>query len=614
MKKVFIILIIYNFWGVSHLHGQAEQKADSLINLLQNASDRDSVKYLLQIGDLYFQSENYPTALDYYFITIKLAERLGDLTGAADAANDVGRVYYQMENFTQSLEYFNKAKKYFEQTGDDQKMGGTLNNIALIYYELDSLDQAIDYYDQALAIKKKYKDTLHIGAINHNMGLVYIMQKKYDEAIEHLTSSKKIFEKLGYDKHVANATNNIGRAYYKSGRPKEALKYYKEGLMAAKKVNSAFLIMDNYKYQSDSYAKLGDFRKAYSYTIKHYLMKDSLLNIEKSKELAEIQKKYENEITEQENRILKKENEANAAIIKMQNIIGVAIGVITMLAGILAVFFYRANENKRKANEQLRLQKEEIEEKNRRLELLYEEISKQNEEIKAQKKELEELNAIKDKLFSIISHEFRSPLNSLKGTLALLKAGALTDEEINKISSELTDKVNSTSIFLDNLLNWAKSQMQGVTPKPMEVDLKQITEENIQLLRSMADKKKVRIENKIEENCIIYFDPNMMNLILRNLISNAIKFSVRGGVIEIESEKDDKECIVSVKDNGIGISKENLDMLFKIQGFTTRGTANERGTGLGLYITKNFIESNGGKIWVESEENKGSKFSFTVPV
>ena len=279
-----------------------------------------------------------------------------------------------------------------------------------------------------------------------------------------------------------------------------------------------------------------------------------------------------------------------------------------------AVIYYRGNQITQKANDLLKTQKKEIQKKNDVLSELNEEITLQHNEIKEQKKELEELNGIKDKLFSIISHEFRSPLNSLKGTLALLKIGALSEGELNMISRELNDKINNTTIFLDNLLNWAKSQMHGIRAKPEHIKLKELAEENIQLLKSLAYKKKITLENKIPNECKAYVDPNMLDLVFRNLISNAIKFSLRGGVIEIASEKNGKLNTLSVKDNGIGMSGKNINMLFRVQTFTTRGTANERGTGLGLFITKNFVESNGGKIWVESKEGAGSIFKFTVPV
>ncbi len=614
MTKIFalsFLLIIACPFGAK---SEGISTLDSLQNLLKEASQKDSINYMMQIGEEHFTSEHYAKALYYFFPCLKYYNEKNDIDGVADASNSIGRVYYDMENHKQSLDYFIKALSHYKKNNDETGAGGVLNNLALIYYEIDSIDLAIDNYQRALKIKEKYDDKLDIAAIQHNLGLVYINQKNYLKAIENLVSSRSIFLELGYDKHAANTTNNIGRAYYKSGQYQEALQYFKSGLGESKKLNSSFLMMDNYRYQADCYAKMYQYREAYRFSNMHHAMQDSLLNIDKKKEMVEIQAKYENEIEEQENKLLKKENEANAFTIKIQYIIGIGIFVITILAIVLAAIYYRGNEAKKKSNELLTNQKVEIQQKNDVLSSLNKEITKQNKEIKIQKKELEELNGIKDRLFSIMSHEFRSPLNSLKGTLALLKIGALSDDEFNNISKQVTDKINTTSIFLDNLLNWAKSQMQGISAKPVDIELKKMVEENILLLNSMADEKKIRLENKIPEKSKAYIDPNMLNLIFKNLISNAIKFSLKGGVVEINLERNTKMNTISVKDKGIGMSKGNMKMLFQLQSFTTRGTANESGTGLGLYITKNFIESNGGEIWVESEEGAGATFKFTVPI
>ena len=614
MKSYIFISIFLTCACLFGANAQEKLRLDSLQNLLEGANQTDSVKYLMLIGEEYFISENYSKALDCFFPSLKLSEAKNRLKGVADASNSIGRVYYNMENYEEGLIYFDKALNYYDKINDEEGTGGVLNNLALIYYEIDSIDLAVENYQKALKIKKRYDDKLDIAAIYHNLGLVYINQKNFTKGIENFVSSRKIFLELGYDKHATNTTNNIGRAYYRNAQYNEALDYFKIALDEAIELSSSFLIMDNYKYQADCYAKMGSYWKAYSFSKEYYSLKDSLLNLDKKKEIAEIQAKYENEIKEHENRILKKENEANAVTIKMQYIVGVGIFIITILAGVLAVIYYRGNQIKKKANVLLKKQKVEILQKNDVLSRLNDEITTQHNEIKEQKKEMEELNGIKDKLFSIISHEFRSPLNSLKGTLALMKVGALSEDELTLISKELTDKINNTSIFLDNLLNWAKSQMHGISAKPMNIELKELAEENIQLLKSMADKKKIRLKNKIPDEFKAYVDPNMMNIIFKNLISNAIKFSLRGGVIEINTEKNSKLNTIFVKDNGIGMSEENIKMLFRVQTFTTRGTANERGTGLGLYITKNFIESNGGKIWVESEEGLGSTFKFTVPI
>lgn len=613
MNKTLLLIIFALLSCFTSANAKESSRIDSLQNMLRTANKSDSLHHLMLLGEEYFKAENYSQSLDAFFLSLKLAEALDNDTSSADAANSIGRVYYNMENYRDGLVYFRKAQHLFHENGMEKEEGSSLNNIALIYYELDSTDQAANFYQEALTINEKYNDTINIGAISHNLGLVLMQRGRYDEAIKKLTDARKIFKELHFDRHAANATNNLGRAYYKKKDYKKALKIFEQGLEESKAIKSNFLTMDNFKYQADCYAKIQAYDKAYWYSNEYHHLKDSLLNINKDKQLAEIKEKYENEIETQENKLLRQENKAKAATIQMQYIIGVGIFLLMLLLAVLSVIYYRSNQTRKKANQLLNEQKQVIEAKNNSLSELNKEITQQHNEILEQKKKLEDLNDIKDKLFSIISHEFRSPLNSLKGTLALLKAGALSTDELNLISKELTDKINSTSIFLDNLLNWAKSQMQGINPKPITINLRDAAEENIQLLSSMAEKKKIRLINDLPNECQGLVDPNMMNLVFRNLISNAIKFTLRGGTIRATAIQNGQNCTITIQDDGIGMSQENINMLFKVQSISTRGTANERGTGLGLYITKNFIEANGGSIWVESEEMKGSTFTFTIP-
>ncbi len=227
--------------------------------------------------------------------------------------------------------------------------------------------------------------------------------------------------------------------------------------------------------------------------------------------------------------------------------------------------------------------------------------------------ELEELNKLKDKLLSIISHDFRSPLNSLQGTLNLMLRGSISEGDFKTLANSLVDKLDHTSNLLDNLLNWAKSQMQGMKVYPKFVDLQSVADDCTHLLSPIAEKKLVHIENNINNNQKVYADNEMVKLVLRNLLSNAIKFSHSRGSIFMDSLAENGHVIISVKDQGLGISNENQSKIFHYDNVSTYGTSNEKGMGIGLLLCKDFIERNGGSIWFESELEKGSTFYFTLP-
>ncbi len=227
--------------------------------------------------------------------------------------------------------------------------------------------------------------------------------------------------------------------------------------------------------------------------------------------------------------------------------------------------------------------------------------------------ELEDLNKLKDKLLSIVSHDFRSPLNSLKGTLSLFLSGSLSKQEFNTLTENLVDKLDNTYNLLENLLNWAKSQMQGMKVHPKKMNLKAISEDCINLLSPIAESKSVKITSRIKSSIVAFADHEMIKLVIRNLMSNAIKYTTSGNEVILDAQQNKDTVTISVVDNGTGISKENQDKLFKLESFSTRGTSNETGMGLGLLLCKDFVDKNGGEIGFESALEKGSTFYFTLP-
>jgi tetratricopeptide (TPR) repeat protein len=358
-NALFIVVACLN------AHAGERSKTDSLQRALNEATTADSLDILLQIGNAFFQKEQYSEALEAFFASYQISECVDSVRSSAEAANNIGRVYYHMEKYADALKYFNLALTCYENQQDEKRKGGVYNNIALIYYELDSLNVAASYYDTALTIYEKYDQKLQLATIYHNLGLLYLNTQKTAEAIANLQSSKQIFTEEGYLKYAANATNNIGRAYYKNKQFEEAIPFLEEGLEEAKQANSAFLIMDNYQYQADCFTKMGLYKQALEMTTKHYELKDSLLTKENEEAMAEIQARYESEIHARENVLLRKENESKAARIRLQNILGLGSMLIMILIGLALISYYRGNRAKSQANAMLMLQKKKIEEKKR---------------------------------------------------------------------------------------------------------------------------------------------------------------------------------------------------------------------------------------------------------
>jgi signal transduction histidine kinase len=241
------------------------------------------------------------------------------------------------------------------------------------------------------------------------------------------------------------------------------------------------------------------------------------------------------------------------------------------------------------------------------------EINQRNFEILQQKEKLEELNAMKDRLFMIVSHDFRSPLHSLKGLIVLLNDSEfISPEEFKVLLKGLKHNVDQTYDLLENLLLWSKSQMNGFSVRREQVSISDLVHENTALLKSAAEKKGISIINDIHDSSLVTADEDMIRLVLRNLISNAIKFTEGNGHVIVKSSEHNGMINISVTDTGIG-----MDAMQKVEVFahtvSKNGTHAEKGTGLGLMICKEFVEKNGGRIWIESELGHGSTFTFSLP-
>lgn len=240
-------------------------------------------------------------------------------------------------------------------------------------------------------------------------------------------------------------------------------------------------------------------------------------------------------------------------------------------------------------------------------------VRRRNAALEEKQKELADSHAVKDKLFSIIAHDIKAPINSLKGFLSLMNSNALSASEQTELLRNIDHHFNNTSELIDNVLLWARTQMNGITLTKELIDVKLVSSKAVELLQVQAEKKEINIDNQIP-SYKTFADPNMIELVFRNLIGNAIKFTPKKGKVTISAVIENDKATFCIEDNGIGISKEVMPTLFRLdKTFTTLGTDKEKGSGLGLSLCKDFVAQHEGKLWLESEEAMGTKFFFTLP-
>jgi two-component system, sensor histidine kinase and response regulator len=241
-------------------------------------------------------------------------------------------------------------------------------------------------------------------------------------------------------------------------------------------------------------------------------------------------------------------------------------------------------------------------------------IEEKNYQIVKQNQELEKLNSEKNKLMSIVAHDLRSPLGSIQNFLELLTQHDLEEDQKIEIENQLLSSTKNTLSMLTKLLNWSKAQLNGVSAQLEYLNLSNLFQLTIDMERSAAEKKNIDLDFKFDHETVIYADSDMMQLILRNVIGNAIKFTKSGGKVTVRTEITGNDCLISVRDNGIGMSAEKQDKVFSLNVQSTFGTMNEKGVGLGLILCMEFIKAQNGKLWFESIPGEGTTFFISIPL
>jgi two-component system, sensor histidine kinase and response regulator len=275
--------------------------------------------------------------------------------------------------------------------------------------------------------------------------------------------------------------------------------------------------------------------------------------------------------------------------------------VVILLLGLLSYFFYRMRDVQKKSNY-------ELAEKNQNIEL-------QNEEILSQAEALHEINQLKSKILSVVSHDLRSPVNNLQALLEMVTKGQISPDEFSSFIAKLKSNLNVTQRALENLLNWSLSQMEGIQTERTIFNINSIIEDVVSLAEETANQKHIRIETDLKKPVFVEADMNQMHLILRNLLHNAIKFSNANGKIFFCSTTKEKFCEIIVQDQGVGMTKSEINkLLSKNEYFTTVGTSQEKGTGLGLLLCKDFIRRNGGTLSIESTKGSGTRVILDLPL
>ncbi|WP_207510856.1 sensor histidine kinase [Longitalea luteola] len=256
---------------------------------------------------------------------------------------------------------------------------------------------------------------------------------------------------------------------------------------------------------------------------------------------------------------------------------------------------------------------DELRRRNMEVELQKQEIAQKASLLEEQTAKLTELNQLKNKLFSVIAHDLKTPMYALRNLFNHMHLNEMPVKEMKALLPGIVNEMNYTTNLMENLLQWAKSQMENAELQPEVLDIENMISRVLLLLHWQASNKRIHLESQIEEPLYCYADKEMVNLVLRNLLSNAIKFTRENGHVRVGARESASSVEIYVQDDGVGISAERQQQLFGDMFYSTKGTNEETGTGLGLKLCKDFLEKNGGRIAVKSQPGKGSTFTVTLP-
>jgi len=561
-----------------------------------------------------FEIANYEKSIDFFKLALENYILIGDASVINLLNASIGNNYARIGNYENAVEYLMKCYEWEKSENDREALSSTLNSLGVIYSQWQKPDVAIHYLEEAVYVERQLNRPLQYATrlaslskeytfIDVNKSLPLIKEAlEYDEKIESqnikdyyiaihtllmgdvyyeldsLTNAANsykralaFFEKVGNPYYIATSLQSLGRLQVRQHNFTEAVNSLKRCIEIAER--NKFLDIQFYAclYLSEAYSYLEPNSLSHVYLKKYTLLKDSIFRETTQKQINDFQVKYETaekqfEIERQQTEI---ERHRTRQLIYVSGLI--VAGLLLALFAYVVVLRNRRN------------------------------------------RVLSEMNAIKDKFFSIISHDLKNPAVAQRDALQLLAehSDKLDSNTISSYYQNLLKSANGLVDLLKNLLNWAQIQTGRDVYRPIPFNIVAALQSDIDVIKNISERKNISFDTLIPQSAIVTADENMIVTVIRNLLTNAVKFTETGGTVTLEISNG----VISVIDTGTGMTQEQLQNLFRIDRQHSKpGTANETGTGLGLIVCREMIEKHGSKLNVESEEGKGSRFWFELRI
>jgi len=618
-----ICLELATFWQIRNMDSllyYTDQLEKYLIKQYDPHIDAHVKKFKSYLSERNLESER---ALKYAFASFILFERLNDKIEMGWVTTSIARNYYQLGDLAAATEHDLKALEYFSAMNFEKGIAEVYNDLGRISYQTGTKDKAYDYFSEALALYKKLGSDYPSYKIYNNLGIIALEHNDVEEAIRCFTIAEDGYTQLEDYQRLGIVYGNLALCYEAMHNRKKAMDYSRKALQHSNSIGDKFgiitgninmgsfyrmegkfdsamdhfnlaleLSLDNkvrnmeasiYDELEDFYLDQQDYKMAYRSRTLQDSVKNILMDDESRQRLEDMNLLYHLKQEEKEINQLRADqilqNRRNKALVMA--IFLIMIVVVIIVTGYL----------------QIRQQKKLLSEKNKLLR-----DSEQN---------LKEVIEEKNKVFSIVAHDLRSPVAAITGFSELLSMNYddINEEKRKEYMSYILDGSFRAMSLLENLLFWARTQMDLIEVKKRKIDVSSLISEGTSPLFSSLKQKNIDLSIQIEEDFPLTVDNEMIKAVIRNLVSNAIKFSFAGSRITVIAHMLKEEKCISVVDTGTGMDENQIKNLFSARTVKTKdGTNQEKGSGLGLIISRDFTKKNGGYLSVESETGKGSTF------
>ena len=571
--------------------GKHDEAIHSFNNAFKLANDLENTSLLLSIiNDLageYGYKGDYAMALKEYLVGIELAEVGNNKLMLSILNENIAELYLSQKDFEQAMLFYKRVKRINDEIGDSEVMAETMSNMASAYADMGELDLAMFNINSSIRVFEEEKIMDWLAYAYEIKGKVYLKQKKYDWAMYWYKQSELIHKDLEDERAEIALLNGMAEANLGTNNDSISEIYAHKAFELSTKLDYMSGSKDCAKILYTINKNKGDYEQSLFFHELFQRLSDTLSRNENQKSLTLLKTKIEYD-QQKEELILE-----NAKALAKQKIYVYTSLLILMIFLFITLLIRRNGKIQKKLNKKL--------------------MSKTSD-LEKSELHLKKVNQTKDKLFSIIGHDLRGPIGAFQGLIKLFKDGEVTKEEFLGFVPKLKTDIDNIAFTLNNLLSWGQTQMNGSVTTPGITSIENIVEENIGLLSEIAATKSIRLVNRIAPKTITYSDSNQIDIVIRNLLSNALKFTPENGIVTIGAVEKSKHWEVCIRDNGIGMDEETQGKIFNNDcTHTTYGTNDEKGTGLGLCLCKEMVENNHGVIWVDSAINRGSSFYFTIP-